>query len=60
MHPEILYMMAKAQHKELLRDAEMNRMHQAWLKGQSTSSGPKLTFALIGALIAAVLVSLGT
>ncbi len=61
MHnPEILIMVAKAQHKELLRDAEMNRMHQAWLKGQSTSSGPKLTLALIGTLIAVVLVSLGT
>ncbi len=60
MNPEILIMVEKAKHKELLIDAEMHRIHQAWLKGQSMSSGPKLTLALIGTLIAVVIVSLGT
>jgi hypothetical protein len=61
MHnPEIHHMVAKTLHKDRLRDAEMHRRQQAWLKDQSTSSSPKLTLALIGTLIAVVLVSLGT
>ena len=57
---EYLYLVAEDRRKALLKEAEMNRMHQVWLKGQSTSSGPKLSLALIGTLIAAVLVSLAT
>jgi hypothetical protein len=61
MHtPLFMYLLAKDRRKDLLKEAEMDRLQQAWLKGQSTSSGPKLSLALIGALIAAVLVSLGT
>jgi hypothetical protein len=61
MHiPLSMYLVVEDQCKDLLKEAEMNRIHQAWLKGQSTSYGPKLGIALIGALIAAVLVSLGT
>ena len=61
MHnPEILYKVAEAMQKDMLQEAEMNRRNQAWLKGQSRSSGPKLTLALIGTSIAIVLVSLAT
>jgi hypothetical protein len=60
MHnPFFSYLVAEDRRKDLLKEAEMDRNHQAWLKGQSTSSGPKLSVALIWALIAAVLVSLG-
>ncbi|MCK5646280.1 MAG: hypothetical protein KAH97_05830 [Anaerolineales bacterium] len=57
--PLSMYLVAEYRRKDLLKEAEMNRMHQVWLKGHSTSSGLKLNIALIGALIAAVLVSLG-
>jgi hypothetical protein len=61
MHnPEILYMVVEAEHKVLMKEAEMHRRQQAWLKDQSTSSGPKLTLALIVTSILAVLVILAT
>jgi hypothetical protein len=59
-NPEILFKVTEARRKDLIKEAEMHRNHQAWLKSQSNVSGPKLTLALIGTLIAVVLVSLGT
>lgn len=59
MHnPEILFKVAEARRKDLLREAEQHRRHQAWLKGQSKASGPKFTLALIATTIAAIFVSL--
>jgi hypothetical protein len=57
-NPEILFKVAEARRKDLLREAEQHRRHQTWLKGQSNVSGPKFTLALIGTTLAAVLVSL--
>ena len=57
---EYLYLVAEDQRKALLKEAEMNRKHQVWLKGRIISSGPKLSLAWIGTLIAVVLVSLTT
>ncbi len=60
MHnPLVAYIVAEDRRKDLLKEAAMDRVHHVWLKGQSTSSSPKLSSALIGALIVAVLVSLG-
>ncbi len=59
MHnPEILFKVAEARRKDLLREAEQHRRHQVWLKGQSKATGPKFTLVLIGTSIAAILVSL--
>jgi hypothetical protein len=57
-NPEILFKVAEARRKDLMKEAEMHRNHQAWLKRQSSVSGPKFTLALIGTTLAAVLVSL--
>ncbi len=59
-NPEILFKIAEARRKDLMKEAEMHRMHQAWLKRQSNVSGPKFTLAMIWTTIAAVLVSLVT
>ena len=59
MHsPEILFKIAEARRKDLLREAEQHRRQQAWLKGQSKAPGPKFTLALVVTSIAAVIVSL--
>ena len=57
-NPEILYKVAEARRKDLLKEAELNRKHQQYLERQSNVSGPKFTLAMIGTTIAAVLVSL--
>jgi hypothetical protein len=57
-NPTIAYTLVEARINDMLKEAEMHRRHSVWLKGQSTSSGPKLSLALVGTLIAAVLVSL--
>jgi len=57
-NPEILFKVAEARRKDLLREAEQHRRQKAWLNGQSKASGPKFTLALIGTSIAAILVSL--
>jgi hypothetical protein len=57
-NPEILFKVAEARRKDLIKEAELHRAHQAWLKKQSKVSGPTFTLALMGTTIAAVLVSL--
>jgi hypothetical protein len=57
-NPEFLFKVAEARRKDMLKEAELNRKHQAWLKRQSNLSGPKFTLAMIGTTLAAVLVSL--
>ena len=57
-NPEFLFKVAEARRKDLMKEAEMHRKHQAWLKSQSNVSEPKFTLALIGTTLAAVLVSL--
>lgn len=55
---ELLYKVAEARRKDLMKEAEQHRLHQAWLKSQSNVSEPKFTLALIGTTLAAVVVSL--
>lgn len=57
-NPEILFKVAEARRKDLMKEAELHRAHQAWLKKQSKAPGPTFTLALMGTTIAAVLVSL--
>jgi hypothetical protein len=56
--PEILYKVAEARRKDLIKEAKQHRRHQAWLKRQSNLSETRFTLAMIGTTIAAVLVSL--
>lgn len=54
-NPEILFKIAEARRKELMKEAENYRLaHQA---KKSRKSDPPFTWALVGATLAAVLTS---
>ena len=57
-NPEILFKVAEARRKDLIKEAEQHRRHQAWLKRQTNLSEPRFTLAMIGTTLAALLVSL--
>jgi hypothetical protein len=57
-NPEILFKVAEARRKDMIKEAEQHRRQQAWLKSQSNLSEPRFTLAMIGTTLAAVLVSL--